>query len=294
MKSQKYLVPLWAVLSSLTLVACNQLPGSIDPNLVENLPVTADPSATPSASATPAGSPASTPTGTATPTPAPVDSNGKVALVYADNGVCPEDCAEASAEVARLAGLTPKLVKGNSLSDSSTPADVDAFFKNAVVWIEPGGYARQSWEGMSKKLQTSLKEFVRTGGGYVGFCAGAFMATAQIGGTGATGLGIFPGKTYPYSGSTIVNLTWEGKAQPMYWEGGPYFYNYDSTVEVTALYKNGSVAAARTQYGMGRVYLSGPHPEAPGWWSGQGASSSVSGPTQQIAADMVKWSARLK
>lgn len=289
MKLNKSPVLLVASLFFLNLTACNDETPSIGVIATpDTLPIVVDPSATPRPSATPAA------TATPSPTAAP-NADAKVALVYAGTGVCAEDCAAAAAESARLAGLTPRLVYNKSLPESATPEQIEAFYKNAVVWIEPGGYARNSWEGMTQALRTTLKEFIRGGGGYVGFCAGAFMATAKIGGTGASGLGIFPGNTYPYNGSTTVTVDWQGTQQKLYWEGGPYFYNLDSTVEVTGLYKNGSVAAARTQFGAGRVYLSGPHPEAPDWWFTSATSNgSVSGKQQQIAADMIKWAARLQ
>lgn len=291
MKLNKKSLSLLAVLLVSTLSACNDQPAIVvSTGTPDVLPVVAE---SPAASPTPTGTPvANQPT--PTPSATPDSGNTRIALVYAGTGVCPEDCAAAAAESARLAGLTPRLIKGNSLPDSATAEQVEAFYKNVAVWIEPGGYARNSWEGMTQKLRTTLKEFIRTGGGYVGFCAGAFMATAKIGGTGAAGLGVFPGKTYPYNGSTTVTINWQGTSQKIYWEGGPYMYDFDSTVEVTGLYKNGSVAAARTQFGAGRVYLAGPHPEAPAWWFTGASSGPISGPQQQLAADMISWAARLQ
>ena len=219
---------------------------------------------------------------------------GTVALIYSGTGVCSEDCADAAAESARLAGLTPKLVTGSALANAATDAQVADFFKDVAVWVEPGGYATNSYQGMTTKLRTALKTFIQSGGGYVGFCAGAFMATSIIGSTGVSGLGVFPGKTYPYNGSTTEIVNWSGQTQSVYWEGGPYFYNYDSSVEPIAYYSNGTTAAARTTFGSGRVYLSGPHPEAPDWWSGKGSSSSIAGGQQWIAANMIKWAAHLE
>ncbi len=263
------------IVSLVVLNACQLPPSSIAP--VSSL------GGPPASSSSPTNS-------TSNPSTGPAEtSTNKIALVYSGTGICAEDCASAAAYAATLAGFTPKLIVGNSLPETATADDVAAFFKDVAVWIEPGGYATNSLQGMTAKLQTSLVDFIKNGGGYVGFCAGAFMATTQIGTTGVAGLGIFPGNTTPFNGQETEAITWDGQLEQMYWEGGPYMTNYGSTVVPVAYYPDGTVAAARAQYGLGKVFLSGVHPEAPAWWSGKGSSSSVVGPDQSLAAEQMLW-----
>jgi glutamine amidotransferase-like uncharacterized protein len=229
------------------------------------------------------------------------NSSGGIALVFNGAGVCPDGCGEAGATVAKRAGLTPKYVTGQELTTKSTQAEIDAFFSNVKVWIMPGGYARNEIDSMSVTLRTALKTFVQQGGGYVGWCAGAFAATSQVGTTGSAGLGLIAGSSAPYLtaskqnsyGGSIEKTTWFNGIRYLYLEGGPYFYDVPSSVEVVSRYDNNvSIQSIRSTYGSGRVFLSGTHPEAPTWWySGTGIFDS-DGSDVAVAADMVKWAAK--
>ena len=133
-----------------------------------------------------------------------------------------------------------------------------------------------------------------------GFCAGAYMATSRIGKTRWAGLGIFPGVSAPY-GTTLERydvdyslepLTWNGVARTVYYEGGPYLYGFNypgSGAEEVAKYDTGATAAARATYGKGRVFISGPHPEAPAVWTEEDGIHDPDGNDWSLAIDMVKW-----
>ena len=272
----------------LILCSCGPQSGGSSPSLSTNANQNANQSGS--------GAPLTLSSGVvASPTPDSSSSvsggGGGIALIYSGDGICEEDCAAAAAQSATLAGFTPRLVVGNSLAENATAAEVTAFFKDVRVWVEPGGYATQSYDGMTTKLQTSLRNFVEMGGGYVGWCAGAFMSNSSIGTTGSAGLGVFPGNESTRNGSTDENILWNGKNVSMYWEGGGYLYNLPASVEVIAYYSDKTVAAARTTFGLGRVFVSGVHPEAPGWWWGDNSYVAPKGPNQGMAADMIKWAA---
>lgn len=65
----------------------------------------------------------------------------------------------------------------------------------------------------------------------------------------------------------IFKADWFGESRFLYWEGGPYFEGaVPSGVETVSHYPDGSVAALRTNYGKGRVFVVGYHPEAPAFW----------------------------
>lgn len=233
------------------------------------------------------------------PTPAPV-GNG-VGLVWNGTGACTDGCAAAGAAAVTSAGLTVRYVNQNTLA--SNAEQIAAVFENAKVWVMPGGYAYNEVASIPAGIKSALLNFISTGGGYVGWCAGAFAATASIGTIGKAGLGIFPGNTRVYNtsgkqnsyGASIEKLTWFNDTHYFYLEGGPYLTNLPSNVEIVGRYDDQvSVAAARTTYGSGRVYLSGVHPEAPTWWWTGTSVTDADGSDEAYAAQMVKWAAKLE
>jgi len=87
------------------------------------------------------------------------------------------------------------------------------------------------------------------------------------------GLGLIPGKTYDYFKSkdpTILNINWQGISTPMYFQGGPAFRINSNPISdpviIFAYFSDASPAAIEFSYGVGRVTLIGPHPEAPADW----------------------------
>jgi hypothetical protein len=236
---------------------------------------------------------------------APVSAVTGVGLVWNGTGACDDDgtndCALAGYTAVTTAGLTAKYVNENT--PVATAAEVAALFENVKVWVMPGGYADNEVVAIPTAMRTALISFIQNGGGYVGWCAGAFAATSQIGTIGDPGLGIFPGNTVVYNttskqnsyGGSIEKMTWENGTRYLYLEGGPNFTNLPSSVEVIARYDdNVSVGAARTTFGNGRVFLSGVHPEAPTWWWEGTGITDPDGSDMSYAADMVKWAASLE
>jgi len=224
-----------------------------------------------------------------------------VALIYKGDGACVDGCSEASAEVAAKAGFEPRFVGPLDLDESSTGAEVAELFRGARVWIQPGGVAVTAFYTMSRKLRESIRMFVASGGGYVGFCAGAFMATRKIGSSRYAGLGILPGFTAPYYLSPIrpnldyslPSLNWGGFRRQVFFEGGPYFYGFQNQAEPVASYDSGEIAAVRAFFGKGRVFVSGPHPEAPLIWTEEDGIKDPDGIDQDLAVQMVRWASGL-
>jgi hypothetical protein len=222
-----------------------------------------------------------------------------LALIYKGPGSCSLDqgdagesgygCSEASADAAVAAGFRFKYVGPKDLAENATQPQVDEFFRDAKVWIQPGGVSNTAYYAMTSKLRNSLVKFVANGGGYVGFCAGAFLASEWF--------GIFPSGAHAYHytparsdvGYAFLNFTWNGKMRSVYFEGGPYLSNVGSKAEITATFSTGYVAAARAPYGKGRVYISGPHPEAPQIWSQEDGISDPDGSDLDLAAEMISW-----
>lgn len=235
-----------------------------------------------------------------------------IALIYKGPGSCSQDqgdagdsgygCSEASADVAIAAGFDFKYVGPEALPENASKAQVEALFKGAKVWIQPGGIAQIALYSMTYKLRQELVNFIATGGGYVGFCAGAFIATSIIGTSKNYGLGIFPGRTAAYGywpenssvGYSFEKMNWLGKNRSVFFEGGPYLYGFGNHAEATSVFESGHTAAARAQYGKGRVYITGAHPEAPAIWSQEDGLQDPDGNDHDLGAEMVRWAAGIQ
>jgi glutamine amidotransferase-like uncharacterized protein len=204
------------------------------------------------------------------------------ALIYKGEGSCEEECSEALQNVATLAGFEPVYV---------APGEKDPkIFDGAAIWMQPGGYAANEVNAMSPQLKDNLRAFIKNGGGYIGFCAGAYAATARVGTTRYSGLGIFPGNTSTTRVRTgIQKFNFAGSDRYLYFEGGPYITNLPASVEVMAHFPDGHIAAARTTYGKGRVYIASMHPEAPADWRENPHFDDPDGLDWDLAVGMAQW-----
>jgi len=214
------------------------------------------------------------------------------ALVWGGPGACQDVCIDAAVHVTKLAGFDPMIV---------TPENFDpSLFETAKVWVQPGGKSGAASNAMGAKNREVIKKFIADGGGYVGFCAGAFLTTPKVGTSSVTGLGIISGKTkvfrrakgYP---SVEKMITPEGYRYH-YWEGGPWFSFTNSQLQKVTVksryHTTNAINAVETTYGKGRISVTGTHPEAPQWWYDDVRILDPDGLDNQIAADMVKWAAR--
>ncbi|WP_283260488.1 BPL-N domain-containing protein [Rhodococcus sp. IEGM 1379] len=149
---------------------------------------------------------------------------------------------------------------------------------SASLYAQPGGGDLLSaWVHMEQYAEP-IRGWVRTGGHYLGFCLGGYLA-------GATpSFGLLPGDTARYISSrgsdidttenSIVEVSWRGEPRSMFFQDGPIFVlRDDAPVEVLARYRNGKVAAVVTEFGLGRVGVVGPHPEADRSWYTRGLSN---------------------
>lgn len=213
-----------------------------------------------------------------------------IALVYKGPGSCEEDCSEAAAQMARLAGLEPVYI-----GPDETRAEI---FNDAVVWIQPGGKSSKVSKTMNSVLKQLIREFVYRGGGFVGYCAGGFYSTELISETGNPGLAILPGKNHLYeevqNEIELPTLNWLGVPRKIYWEGGPYFIPpepavmHASNYQVLATYPNGAPATVSSRYGFGAVVVTGVHPESPRWWKSDGVHlNDDDGDDFDLAVDMI-------
>ena len=142
------------------------------------------------------------------------------------------------------------------------------------VLIMPGGSAG-SYLKNSKIDSIAIKNFVASGKGYVGICAGSYAASYHIDGED-DGWGIAPDikcKAMNYTGQLPVKITSSGVdilkcsgVQTMCHWNGPAMYKKGNatTLATYADSKTGYMnydAIVVDNYGSGRVVLSGSHPE---------------------------------
>jgi len=167
---------------------------------------------------------------------------------------------------------------------------LDAFA--AVVF--PGGSATKQSNSLGAEGQERVRAFVRGGGGYLGICAGAYLAASEptrygLGltalrcvdtkhwrriprGSGGVPVRLVPSAAYRAFESTVGLPTWLGYANGPLLEAGDYeglpavtpLLTFESDVhaqDAPAGNMPGKVAAAATVYGEGRVVVFSPHPE---------------------------------
>jgi glutamine amidotransferase-like uncharacterized protein len=198
---------------------------------------------------------------------------GQLALVYrgpASTPGCPEAVSEALArsrwdlQVRYVGPKEPLQMGPEALS-------------GAVLYAQPGGGGlSRAWRKMDRHA-AAIRTFVRSGGGYLGFCLGGYLA-------GETpGFGLLPGDadrwissrraSVDHPGDAVLMVTWDGVRRYIYAQDPPWF-DLDprrGAADVLATYGNGLPAAVVAPYGRGTVGVVGPHPEAtPDWFSDVG------------------------
>lgn len=208
----------------------------------------------------------------APPVSPPTSKARPIALVYGGPGVLTgrDDTLERAEFVAGAAGFKVIEVTG--------PVD-PAVLNSASVWVQPGGPNLSADSYMNGNgMADQVRDFVSRGGGYVGFCGGAFSALNN--------LGLIPGSAWNLKLPTEkVPVNWLGKIRYIHFEDGPYLILTDKAAEVVGTYANGSIAVARSHYGKGEVFISGVHPEANSDWP---PTYDPDGPDVDLAVGMIR------
>ena len=153
----------------------------------------------------------------------------------------------------------------------------------------PGGASRPDpWKSLGLEGKSKIQAFIKAGGGYIGICFGALYASDHCDfwgvriGKGELYLDLFPGTAYcgqeeiaPQGGFPL--MTWlkivdnthpiteslPERIKIVYYPNGPYLEPYDgANVSIIAEYEiTENPAMVAFEYGKGRIFLSGPHPE---------------------------------
>ena len=192
-------------------------------------------------------------------------STRPIALVYFGPGVCPgcpDDLAAALARVGfKIKKTFPGKISSRALSEAS-------------IFAVPGGdEERDVMHALMPGEADNIRNFVRTGGHYLGVCLGAYLAVPNlIDASFEPGLALFEGTVKNHSPTKEARMeliSWQSVRRYMYFQDGPEFHlDHPEQADIWARYpdKDQNIAAFQIAYGNGRVGLIGPHPEATQEW----------------------------
>ncbi len=193
----------------------------------------------------------------------PVNRKGRVNVgIYIDPGAYYKNL-QASQEFFEWAGISYKTVKANDIIKGK-------IFKEIKVIYFPGGWAGYYSRDIGKNGAKNIINFIQNGGRYLGVCAGAYFGAKNIIWKGVKYKGIL--KLYdsaigplddiapwPKIGIAKIKFT-KGNTKKMYYLGGPYF-KLKVKYSPLAFYSKNRLAAVTFNFGKGKVYILGFHPE---------------------------------
>ncbi len=137
--------------------------------------------------------------------------------------------------------------------------------------IVPGGYTARYVDALGEEGFKRIREFVAEGGGYIGICAGAYIAAQRVEVPGhPSGLRIIEIKNEREAGRGLRTIIvarpehpvvkgYKGKVD-IWYQNGPMMEAGEG-VETLAVYEEGAAAIVCSTYGQGRVVIFSPHPE---------------------------------
>lgn len=203
--------------------------------------------------------------------------------IYSGNGASPTSVVRAKETLARL---VPDYAVRDLDAESLLRGD---WRKDAALLVFSGGETKIWRKELGRRGQDIIRNAVRDGLSYIGFCAGGYFAASQTIFDNRSdepeylnpfGLGFFNGLAigpvwgkYSYKSrrhARAARTLWRdsGAVFPLYYNGGCYFEprageSWPSNVTVLATYVDfeSKAAALGIRYGKGRIILWGMHPE---------------------------------
>jgi len=213
-------------------------------------------------------------------------------LLFNGTGVSTSDW-QSTESIIKNQGWSYQLVNSAELNAMSLEE-----LSNFGVIIVPGGYGGTITSNLTTAARLRIRQAVRDYGvGYVGFCAGAWVAVgpeAEGRTVAGYGLAVAQGSVLPsyYPGgnssltAAMVPVTFpDGSSRQLVWWGGPSTPEWSQGV--VGRYSTGQPAISETWAGKGLVVISGPHPEAPQSWRATAGTDS-DGLDYKIAINMIQ------
>jgi glutamine amidotransferase-like uncharacterized protein len=213
---------------------------------------------------------------------APASDTARPALrvaLFDDAGSAGKGVPRVTEQLGKVADIALTKMSGKEIADGK--------LKGFDVVIFTGGSGHKQADTLGEGGREEVRQFVRNGGGYVGICAGAYLACSGF----DWGVGVLNAKTVSNkwergSGTVKVEVTQTGK-ETVGFSAGQIDVRYDNgpiiqpdshkdlpSYELVAFFrselaKNGSPegvmvnspAIVRAECGKGRVIISSPHPE---------------------------------
>lgn len=196
-------------------------------------------------------------------------------FIYADEGTSSDSVA--ALEQYFSSRFSTRCVTANDLQDRH-------WIQSTRLLVMPGGRSLPFYTSLGEKGNQHIIDFVSQGGCYVGLCAGAYYAAQKtlfalgsplelrldgpLNFFKGSAIGpVFAANHFAYQselGARVVLVQYQEKSYPVYFNGGCYF-------ELNAMRDNAAVLATyadnqlpaiiQCRVGMGKVILSGVHPE---------------------------------
>jgi glutamine amidotransferase PdxT len=188
------------------------------------------------------------------------DAMDKLVCVYAGGGAVLARDVEVALDKLEIPyrEVGEQDIRGGGLEDCS-------------LLIIPGGHTARYVDALGEEGFEQIREFVAGGGGYIGICAGAYIATQSVEVPGRPpGLGIIEIENERRAGRGIRTIAiaktehsvmqgYEGEVD-IWYKNGPMI-KVGEGVETLAVYGEGSAAIVCATYSQGRVVIFSPHPE---------------------------------
>jgi len=169
---------------------------------------------------------------------------------------------------------TKNLVPGYRFSYSTSKTITSAILSKYDLLVMPGGTSGKVY---LKSISSSIiRNFVSSGHGYLGICAGAYASSSYVNGL-YNAWGVAPNvrcKAVSHTGNIRVTMTHFGSQLlstsgtiTLAYYNGPAMYQYGGSIITFATYTDNSNgyqkygAIVGDTYGKGRSVLTGPHPE---------------------------------
>jgi glutamine amidotransferase-like uncharacterized protein len=212
-----------------------------------------------------------------------------LALVYRGPAACNDGCPEAAAALLKK---SPYKFTVQYVGPNDTPITPE-LLKTADIYVQPGGGddLDTAWQSV-QSIARPIRDFVKNGGHYLGFCMGGYLAGQD------PGYNLLPGDAGEYVGSpgatvkttddALVQVSWRGKRRAMFFQDGNYVtLNPGAKATVLAKFPNNEIAAVVTPYGKGKVGVSGPHPEADQTWYSFNGLDDPDGVDADLGLDLI-------